>query len=69
MFPVKEEKLDEILNDKPLIFINTQTFHIRMNVKGMETLLNTDRKEMYTILYVLLPFFLSYYTFIVNYKL
>lgn len=47
MFGIKGENIIEEVK-QPLIFINTQTFHIRPNVKIMEKYLkNTDK--MYTI--------------------
>lgn len=46
MFPIKEENL---LIDRPLIFINTLTFHIESNVKFMENYLS-DTNELYTLM-------------------
>lgn len=49
MFPIKTEGLPEKLN-QPLLFINTQTFHIVPNANAMNKYLNGDNREMYTIL-------------------
>lgn len=49
MFPVKGEGLPEKLK-QPLLFINTETFHVVPNVKAMEKYLDKKDAEMYTIL-------------------
>lgn len=50
MFPIKDYHLYEKI-DQPLLFINTQTFHIKTNINAMEKYLNCDHyREMYTIL-------------------
>ncbi|XP_076275882.1 platelet-activating factor acetylhydrolase-like [Rhynchophorus ferrugineus] len=50
MFPVKSEHLEEKVQ-QPLLFINTQTFHIAANVEAMSKLLHASetRRIMYTI--------------------
>ncbi|XP_030746400.1 platelet-activating factor acetylhydrolase-like [Sitophilus oryzae] len=49
MFPVKNENLEEKIT-QPLLFINTQTFHIAANVDAMSKLLSSDCvRNMYTI--------------------
>ncbi|CAG9865266.1 unnamed protein product [Phyllotreta striolata] len=48
MFPIKNENLHETI-DIPLLFINTQTFHIDSNVKAMDRFLSKENREMYTI--------------------
>lgn len=51
MFPIKDKDLDDKIK-QPLIFINTQTFHIASNVAIMEKFMSKDRRrEMYTILH------------------
>lgn len=51
MFPIKNmtDTISEV--KQPLLFINTQTFHIESNVKKMETLKgnNEEERPMYTI--------------------
>jgi len=50
MFPIKEEKDMEI--DKPLLFINTQTFHIESNLSAMSRFSDKrddTTREIYTI--------------------
>ena len=50
MFPLKEE---ELVIKRPLVFINTQTFHIESNLKVIEKYLNSSpagvSNEIYTI--------------------
>ncbi|XP_066250052.1 platelet-activating factor acetylhydrolase-like [Euwallacea similis] len=48
MFPVKGERLEEKIN-QPMLFINTQTFHIAANVEAMSKLIKIPNREMYTI--------------------
>nr|XP_022912375.1 platelet-activating factor acetylhydrolase-like [Onthophagus taurus] len=48
MFPIKNEEIYNNFNQK-LLFINTQTFHIKSNVDSMEKYLGENAK-MYTIL-------------------
>jgi len=50
MFPVKNEKLEEKVT-QPLLFINTQTFHIDANVEAMSKLTHLKESKMYTILH------------------
>ncbi|XP_050311173.1 platelet-activating factor acetylhydrolase-like [Anthonomus grandis grandis] len=49
MFPIKNESLREKLAGRPVIFINTQTFHIAANVRAMAEFANKENVEMYTI--------------------
>lgn len=55
MFPIKDHGLVGKV-DQPLLFINTQTFHIASNVKAMSKYLTdgdddqNHRRQMYTIL-------------------
>lgn len=50
MYPIKEEHLDSKVT-KPLIFVNTYTFHIVNNVKAMEPYLTGEKtRRMFTIL-------------------
>lgn len=50
MFPIKEENLVGKIK-QPLLFINTQTFHIAQNVKAMEKYVNgEDDRRMRTML-------------------
>ncbi|XP_014282795.1 platelet-activating factor acetylhydrolase isoform X2 [Halyomorpha halys] len=50
MFPLKEE---DLVIKQPLIFINTQTFHIESNIKVIEKYLNSNpagvSRDIYTI--------------------
>lgn len=50
MFPLKEE---DLLIKQPLLFINTQTFHIESNIKVIEKYLNNSptgvSRDIYTI--------------------
>lgn len=48
MYPIKDDNLEEKI-DKPLLFINTQTFHIKTNVNAMAKFMTKDKLEMYTI--------------------
>lgn len=48
MFPIKDEELHKRVQ-QPILFINTQTFHIESNVKAMEKFLTNDNRKMYTI--------------------
>lgn len=48
MFPIKGEELAGNIS-QPLLFINTQTFHLAINVEAMSKLIDGDRTEMYTI--------------------
>lgn len=48
MFPVKDERLAERVT-QPLLFVNTQTFHIACNVRALRPLLDMDARQMYTI--------------------
>lgn len=48
MFPIKNEELHKKVH-QPILFINTQTFHIEANVKAMEKFLTNDNRKMYTI--------------------
>ncbi|XP_018572036.1 platelet-activating factor acetylhydrolase-like [Anoplophora glabripennis] len=48
MFAVKNEDL-EVKIDQPLLFVNTQTFHIKQNVNAMSKFLTRDDRKMYTI--------------------
>ncbi|KAJ8936369.1 hypothetical protein NQ314_012388 [Rhamnusium bicolor] len=50
MFPIKNERLEDSI-EQPLLFINTQTFHIESNVKAMSKFLANDDRKMYTILH------------------
>nr|XP_023023112.1 platelet-activating factor acetylhydrolase-like [Leptinotarsa decemlineata] len=49
MFPIKDEKLEDRIKF-PILFLNTQTFHIESNVKTMAKFLTNETVEMYTIL-------------------
>jgi platelet-activating factor acetylhydrolase len=49
MYPIKNDKLDEKL-EQPMIFINTQTFHIASNTQAMSQFLTGSHRSMYTIL-------------------
>ncbi|KAF5270186.1 hypothetical protein FQR65_LT05666 [Abscondita terminalis] len=50
MFPIKDEEgLVESVT-QPLLFINTQTFHISSNVEAMKQLLTSEDRHMYTLL-------------------
>ncbi|XP_060522392.1 platelet-activating factor acetylhydrolase-like isoform X2 [Cylas formicarius] len=48
MFPVKGERLEEKVR-QPLLFVNTQTFHIGSNVDAMAKMLTNADSEIYTI--------------------
>lgn len=48
MFPIKDEELYKKVQ-QPILFINTQTFHIESNVKAMAKFLTNDNRKMYTI--------------------
>lgn len=48
MFPIKDEQLHKKVQ-QPILFINTQTFHIDANVKAMAKFLINDNRKMYTI--------------------
>lgn len=48
MFPIKDEELHKTVH-QPILFINTQTFHIESNVKAMAKFLINDKNKMYTI--------------------
>lgn len=48
MFPIKNEDLEESI-EQPLLFVNTQTFHIKQNVNAMSKFLKSDDRKMYTI--------------------
>lgn len=48
MFPIKDEELYKRIQ-QPILFINTQTFHIESNVKAMVKFLTNDNRKMYTI--------------------
>ncbi|KAH0816648.1 hypothetical protein GEV33_006141 [Tenebrio molitor] len=50
MYPIKNDKLDEKL-EQPMIFINTQTFHIASNTQAMSQFLTGSHRSMYTILH------------------
>lgn len=50
MFPIKEQNLAEEVK-QPLLFVNTQTFHIKTNVEAMEKFLINDDRQMNTILH------------------
>ncbi|XP_044758121.1 platelet-activating factor acetylhydrolase-like [Coccinella septempunctata] len=51
MFSIKDEKLDEKVN-QPLLFVNTQTFHVSANTEAMSRYMTDPQKrEMYTILH------------------
>ncbi|KAI4456551.1 platelet-activating factor acetylhydrolase [Holotrichia oblita] len=51
MFPIKNDNLNDKIT-QPLIFINTQTFHIATNVAIMQKFMSQDKNtEMYTILH------------------
>lgn len=49
MFPVKGEELPEKVK-QPLLFINTQTFHVVPNANAMHKYIEGENREMYTIL-------------------
>lgn len=49
MYAIKDENLHEKL-DQPLIFVNSQTFHNKPNVVGMEKFLGKENREIYTIM-------------------
>lgn len=49
MYGIKEEDLHEKI-DQPLLFVNSQTFHNKPNVVGMEKFLGKENREMYTIM-------------------
>lgn len=49
MYSIKDENLHEKL-EQPLIFVNSQTFHNKPNVVGMEKFLGKENREMYTIM-------------------
>jgi len=48
MFPLKNEELVGKIS-QPMLFINTQTFHIAANVEAMSKLLETSTSNMFTI--------------------
>ncbi|CAH1154660.1 unnamed protein product [Phaedon cochleariae] len=48
MYPIKNENLDSIIK-VPILFVNTQTFHIGANVKMMEKFLSNENSKMYTL--------------------
>lgn len=48
MFPIKDEELHKKVH-QPILFINTQTFHIESNVKAMAKFLTNDNNKMYTM--------------------
>ncbi|KAL3272682.1 hypothetical protein HHI36_014146 [Cryptolaemus montrouzieri] len=50
MFSIKDDKLYEQIK-QPLIFINTQTFHISSNTEAMSRYMTNNNREMYTILH------------------
>lgn len=49
MFPIKDEGLPEKIT-QPMIFLNTETFHIIPNVDALAKYMEKDGVEMYTIL-------------------
>ncbi|KAK5641380.1 hypothetical protein RI129_009927 [Pyrocoelia pectoralis] len=49
MFSLKGEKCVVEDTTQPLLFINTQTFHIFANVRAMEKYLTNDDRQMFTI--------------------
>lgn len=49
MFPLKSEQIDKRVNH-PLLFVNTQTFHIASNVRSLQPLLEgSSQRDMFTI--------------------
>ncbi|KAF5287482.1 hypothetical protein FQA39_LY04110 [Lamprigera yunnana] len=50
MFPIKEE--EDLISEvtQPLLFVNTQAFHIVPNLKVMQKFLTNDDRQMHTIL-------------------
>jgi len=50
MFPLKAESHLENIT-QPLLFVNTQTFHIQPSVNIMAKYLTSDKREMFTILH------------------
>ncbi|KAJ8923120.1 hypothetical protein NQ315_001673 [Exocentrus adspersus] len=48
MFPIKNEDIEAKI-DQPLLFVNTQTFHIKSNVKVMSRFLRHSGTKIYTI--------------------
>ncbi|XP_045476465.1 platelet-activating factor acetylhydrolase-like [Harmonia axyridis] len=51
MFSIKNEKLDQKV-DQPLLFVNTQTFHVSSNTEAMSRYMTDPlKREMYTILH------------------
>ncbi|KAJ3646815.1 hypothetical protein Zmor_024385 [Zophobas morio] len=50
MYPIKDDNLPEKVQ-QPLVFINTQTFHIVSNVQAMSKYLTNNDRTMYTILH------------------
>ncbi|KAF2883062.1 hypothetical protein ILUMI_23108 [Ignelater luminosus] len=51
MFPIKSENGILENTTQPLLFVNTQTFHIGSNVTAMEKFLTNEHRQMYTILH------------------
>lgn len=53
MFPIKGLRLDKKVN-QPLLFINTETFHIDSNVRAMSQFWREDdsNRQMFTIKYI-----------------
>lgn len=51
MFPIKDMAELPLEIKQPLLFVNTQTFHISSNVKALKTVLDADKgsRKMYTI--------------------
>ncbi|XP_044252623.1 platelet-activating factor acetylhydrolase-like [Tribolium madens] len=50
MYPIKDDGLEAKIT-QPLVFINTQTFHIMSNVSSMAKFLTSDDRTMFTILH------------------
>ncbi|KAK9888149.1 hypothetical protein WA026_000418 [Henosepilachna vigintioctopunctata] len=50
MFSIKNDNLSEKVK-QPLLFINTQTFHVSSNTEAMSKYLTGNHREMYTILH------------------
>ncbi|KAL1494972.1 hypothetical protein ABEB36_010471 [Hypothenemus hampei] len=49
MFPVKNEQLESTIT-QPLLFVNTQTFHIEANIQSMSKLMDAKKEhQMFTI--------------------
>ncbi|CAG9830687.1 unnamed protein product [Diabrotica balteata] len=49
MFPIKDDDLHDKIFGKPVLFINTETFHIATNVNAMAKFMTNQKLQMYTI--------------------